>query len=56
MSSPSPYPRQGQEGVPEPTGWRRWLALAGVPVLIVAAALLVFGLLAAFLVAVGKAL
>jgi hypothetical protein len=30
----APYPRHGPEGVPEPTGWRRWALGALIPLLI----------------------
>ena len=30
--TPAPYPRQGEEGRPEPTGWRVWLGQALIPV------------------------
>jgi hypothetical protein len=43
---PAPYPRPGPEGVPEPTGWRRWSDRLLVPVLILggAATVAVLGL------------
>lgn len=44
-----PYPRPGPEGVPEPTGWRRWAREALVPLTILVgmavAAVLALGLL-----------
>jgi hypothetical protein len=36
ISDQSPYPRPGPEGVPEPTGWRRWTHRLLVPVLVLA--------------------
>jgi hypothetical protein len=44
-----PYPRPGDEGVPEPTGWRRWLRAAVAPVLILATMLTVAALGLGFL-------
>jgi len=47
------YPRSGPEGVPEPTGWRKWVAVIGVPTLIVGGAFLAVGGVAAFVLALG---
>lgn len=47
-----PYPRPGPEGIPEPTGWRRWAPHVVIPVLVVAGVAAIAGLVLGFLWAV----
>jgi hypothetical protein len=49
MTSPTPYPRPGPEGLPEPTGWRRLARGSVIPLAILGGLATIAGLGFAFL-------
>jgi hypothetical protein len=49
MTSPTPYPRPGPEGVPDPAGWRRLARWSVVPLLVLGCLATIAGLGFAFL-------